>query len=483
MLFSRFWMVLLALVVGASLSAMTMARKTYDHDRASDVAAMVDGDRRSVEEFLRRDARTRLDDLGPLASDASLVSLMVTSTRRAADTPAAIGPAITARLRELNQGLGPLRGEVLFAVDPRGIVVGRVGLQESEVGQYVGGLPLVERAIAGNVRDDLWEISGTAYRMAARPVISEGRYYVGAVVHGMAVQGRFVETVAQLIPGASVIFFGATSTYGGFTPVPERGAVAAPPIAALADPLRSLTERPEWSARGAASFDLPEQGGRAAYAALPGSVGAGIAVGRGLPTMPPDFLLRASKDDVGRVPFGAIFAAVAALIIVGFALFYWEYDSKKRRLIAALRELQKGPANRVDPLVLDGFARDVAVAANDGIDEVVRREIGRSGGKLRSVNDLESLLSNPGDPPGTPANVRLPLNEADEQRQWREVFEQFVARRRECGESTDGVTWDRFSATLQKSRAEVVSRARSRSARFSVVVKDGRAAVKAAPLG
>lgn len=483
MLFSRFWMVLLALLAGAAVAAMTMARTTYNHDRADDVAAMVDGDRRIVEEFLRRDARTRLDDLGPLASDASLVGLMVTATRRTADTPAAIGAGITARLRELNQGLGPLRGEVLLAVDPRGVVVGRVGLQEGEVGQFVGGLPLVERAIAGNVRDDIWDLSGTAYRMAARPVISEGRYYVGAVVHGMAIQPRFVETVAQLVPGASVIFFGAGQTYGGFQPVPERGGVAAPPVAALSEPLGGLGQRADWARRGAVSFDLPEQGGRVAYASLPGSAGAGIAVGRGLPTMPPDFLLRASQDDLGRVPFAAILAGVAGLIALGFLLFYWEYDSKKKRLVAAMRELQQGPANRVDPLQLGGFARDVAVAANDGIDAVVRREVERSGGKVRSVGDLETLLSYPGDAPGTPPDQRLPLSEADEQRQWREVYEQFVARRRECGEAVEGVTWDRFAATLQKSRAEVVARARSRSARFTVVVKDGRAAVKAAPLG
>jgi hypothetical protein len=482
MLFSRFWMVLLALVAGASVAAMTLARKTYDHDRATDVATMVDSDRRIVEEFLRRDARTRLDDIGPVSSDASLVALMVTATRRTADTPAVIGTAITTRLRELNQGLGPLRGEVLFAVDPRGVVVGRVGLQENEVGQYVGGLPLVERAIAGNVRDDIWEIAGTAYRMAARPVISEGRYYVGAVVHGMAIHARFIENVAQLVPGASVILFGATQTYGAYTPVPEAGGVPAPREGTLSDPLRTLAQRPDWTAHGAASFELPDNLGRVSYGALPGSVGAGIAVGRGLPTMPTDFLLRASKDDMGRVPLGAILGGVAALILVGFALFYWEYDSKKKRLVAAMRDLQRGPLNRVDPLLLDGFARDVAVAANDGIDEVVKREIERSGGKLRSVNDLESLLSIPGDAPGTPVNQRMPLNEADEQRQWREVYEQFVARRRECGEAAD-VTWERFSATLQKSRAEVVARARSRSARFSVVVKDGRAAVKAAPLG
>lgn len=479
MLFSRFWMVLLALVAGASVAAMTLARKTYDHDRATDVAAMVDGDRRIVEEFLRRDARTRLDDIGPVASDTSLVALMVTATRRTADTPAAIGPAITARLRELNQGLGPLRGEVLFAVDPRGIVVGRVGLQENEVGQYVGGLPLVERALAGNVRDDLWELSGTAYRMAARPVISEGRYYVGAIVHGMAVQSRFVETLAQLVPGASVIVFGGNQVYGDFRPVPEAGATPAPAVPTLVEPVRTLAQRPEWASRGSVSLDLPDNGGRVSYGALPGSIGAGVAIGRSLPSMPADFLLHASKDDVGRVPVGGILGAVGLLIVIGFGLFYWEYDSKKKRLIGAMRDLQRGPLNRVDPLLLDGFARDVAVAANDGIDEVVKREIERSGGKLRSVNDLESLLSNPGE---APANVRLPVSEADEQRQWRDVFEQFVARRRECGEGVEGVTWERFAATLQKSRAEVVAKARSRGARFSVVVKDGRAAVKAAPL-
>nr|HRC77368.1 hypothetical protein [Kouleothrix sp.] len=53
-----------------------------------------------------------------------------------------------------------------------------------------------------NVRDDLWEVSGQAYRMAARPIISQGRYYVGAIVHGMALNDAYANTVAQLVPGA-----------------------------------------------------------------------------------------------------------------------------------------------------------------------------------------------------------------------------------------------------------------------------------------
>ncbi len=479
MLFSRFWVVLLAVIAGASVAAMTLARKTYDHDRALDTAALVESDRRIVEEFLRRDARTRIDDLAPLAGDGALVTAMVTATRRTGDSPALIGNTITTRLRDLNAGLGPLRGDVLFAVDPRGIVVGRVGLNENTVGDYVGGIPLVERALAGYVRDDVWELGGTAYRMAARPILSEGRYYVGAVVHGIAIQQRFVETVAQLVPGASVVFFSAAQTYAGFTPVPERGGVAAPPVGALSEPVRTLAGRSEW-ASGAVSLELPEHGGRVSYGAIPGAAGMGIAVGRGLPSMPTDFLLHASKEDLARVPLAGIGAGVAGLIVVAMLFFALEFGAKKKRLAEAFAGLQRGPANRLDPVALTGFANDLALAANDALDAVVRREVERSGGKVRSVNDLESLLTAPGD---APQNVRLPLNEADEQRQWRELYEQFVAKRRECGEAADGVSWDRFAGTLRKSREEVVSRARSKGARFTVVVKDGRAAVKAAPLG
>lgn len=486
MLFSRFWIVLLAAVAGLSVAAMTLARKTYDHDREQDVASMVESDRRLVDEAMRRDARSRIDDLAPLASDSALVGLMETASRRTDDSTGAIGTRITTRLRELNTGLGAMRGEILFAVDPRGVVVGRTGLNENEVGQYVGGLPLVERAIAGNVRDDLWDISGTAYRMAARPVISQGRYLVGAVVHGMSVQQRFVETMAQLVPGASVLFFGPEGTYAGFTPIPERGAVAAPPIATLGDQVRAAVQRDDWKQRGAtAAFTLPEHGGVVVYASLPGLVGAaggGIALGRSAPTMPSDFLMKASKEDMARVPWAMIIGAVVALSLLGMLLVYIEYDSKKKRLVAAFQALTKGPGAHLDPLTLSGFARDAAVAANDAIDAVVKREVERSGGRLRDVGALENLLG-PAEPgmPAAPVNTRKPMSADEEQRHWREVYEQFMAKRRETGEPTD-LAWDRFTQTLQRNKEQVQSKVTCKGVRFQAMVKDGRATLRATPV-
>jgi len=491
MLFTRFWILLLAAIAGLSVATTTLARRSYEHDREVDTGALVSADRRSIDEFLRRDARSRLDDLAPVAANPALVTLMEQTIRRADDAQATIGTQITQRLRALNGELGPLRGEILFAVDPRGIVVGRTGLNEGEVGQYLGGHALVERALAGSVRDDVWEIAGVAYRMAARPVISQGRYYVGAIVHGMALTGTFAENVARLVPGASVMFFGPEGQYAGFTPVAERGAVASPAVATLSEQLRVATQTAEWRDRGVTeALVMPERAGVMVAGRLPGLVGAsggGIVVARGLPSMPADFLLKASKDDLGRVPWALVVGAVLALALLGWAVVFVEYDSKKRRLLAGFKGLVKGEADRLDPLTLSGFARDLAVGANDALDEVVKREVERAGGRRRSVGDLESLLSVPDPIPGAgamagpPGNTRRAMNEPEEQAHWREVFAQFQARRRESGEAGE-IVWEQFSGTLQRSRDELMQKVSCRGVRFQAVVKQGRATLKASPV-
>lgn len=560
MLFSRFWYLLLAAVTGLAIAAMSLARSTYEHDRGSDASAMLVSDRKLLDEFLRRDARTRIDDLAPVSSNAQLVSALEATTRRTDDTPAVIGTAITQRLRELNQGLGALRGDILLAVDPRGVVVGRTGIGEGEVGLNLGALPLVQSAIAGNTRDDLWELSGQAYRMAARPVISQGRYYVGAIVHGMALNDAYASTVAQLVPGASVMFFGPDGMYASFHPVPDRGMRRAPAPAVMVEQLRRARDRDDWKSRGAteafAASERDADAGVVVFASLPGMIGAaggGIALARAIPSMPADFLLKASKEDLARVPTGAIAGLAFALAALGWLFIFIEYDSKKKRLVAAFKGLaQEG--THIDPLTLSGFAREVAVVANDSIDDVVKREVQRAGGRgVRNVNELESLLSapeaataqpapapmpapvfNPGPPmpppapamppigapmpppraaPPPPPNVRRaqpvqvdedeqPTNigtyaqvargpaapvaaapAVDEEGQhWREVYEQFLAKKRECGEPIESLTFEKFSTTLQKHKDQLVTKTGCRTVRFQVYVKEGKATLKATPV-
>jgi hypothetical protein len=69
-----------------------------------------------------------------------------------------------------------------------------------------------------------------------------------------------------------------------------------------------------------------------------------------------------------------------------------------------------------------------------------------------------------------------------EEAEWRGVFDDFVRTKQECGENTDGFTYEKFRQTLTKNRDALISRHGARSVKFSVYVKEGKAALKASPL-
>ena len=194
-------------------------------------------------------------------------------------------------------------------------------------------------------------------------------------------------------------------------------------------------------------------------------------------------MFKASGEELGRVPWG-IFGGLALLaVLIGLGIGWVEYDSKKRRLAAALKALTKPGADRLDPLSLSGFARDVAVAANEALDEVVKREVTRAGGRLRNSSELESLLSMPTPEPrmtSAPTNVKRAMTTDEEQRHWREVHAQFLEKRRACSEGD--VAWEVFAQTLQRSKDQLMNRVACRGVTFAAAVKDGRATLRAAPL-
>jgi hypothetical protein len=69
-----------------------------------------------------------------------------------------------------------------------------------------------------------------------------------------------------------------------------------------------------------------------------------------------------------------------------------------------------------------------------------------------------------------------------EERHFREVFDQFIATQKECGASVNGLTFDKFVHKLHAAREQVMKRHDADSVRFTVYVKEGRAALKASPV-
>lgn len=65
---------------------------------------------------------------------------------------------------------------------------------------------------------------------------------------------------------------------------------------------------------------------------------------------------------------------------------------------------------------------------------------------------------------------------------FRQVFDQFVATKKTCGEPTASMTYDKFAEKLVRNREELRTKTGCKDVRFTVYVKDGKAALKATPV-
>ncbi|HEX7669950.1 MAG TPA: MXAN_5187 C-terminal domain-containing protein, partial [Polyangiaceae bacterium] len=108
-------------------------------------------------------------------------------------------------------------------------------------------------------------------------------------------------------------------------------------------------------------------------------------------------------------------------------------------------------------------------------------------------NDDDGVVSSVGI--GEPSQKRLPSApqraaapvaavsaEDGQTAEWRAVYEEFASTKQKCGESLDGFSFERFQNTLKKNRDAIVERHGVKRVKFSVYVKDGKAALKASPI-
>jgi len=76
-----------------------------------------------------------------------------------------------------------------------------------------------------------------------------------------------------------------------------------------------------------------------------------------------------------------------------------------------------------------------------------------------------------------------PTSTAEEEHAlWTGVHQEFLRLRADCGESVEGLTWDRFRDKLRRNRDALAQKYACRTVRFQVYAKDGKAALKATPI-
>ena len=102
---------------------------------------------------------------------------------------------------------------------------------------------------------------------------------------------------------------------------------------------------------------------------------------------------------------------------------------------------------------------------------------------LQEGSAMDSAPRRMPSPPSPPGRASIePLSANSQLEEWHAVFNDFVGLKQQCGENTDGFNYEKFEQTLKKKNEELLTRHGAKRVKFSVYVKEGKAALKASPI-
>jgi len=581
--FSKIWFFLIALVAAVGLTiALVMPRpaaRTHGNDEKQRlvVACTV------IDILLGDDARSRVELASAFASKLEVVTALDSASSAASIDETRMKQVRSIGTAVMEEMKGPRKPDFAVLIDRRGRVVARVTLDDNDFGDVAAGRPLVDDALAGFLRDDLWAHNGTLYLVTAAPVVKrDSQSYAGAIVLGHQVTNALAQRLVKSLD-VDVGFYLAKDEVAGSKTL----AVDATP---LVDAVKRISGG-EINQDCLANKPIPITSGKESYTALvarlPGEVSARQAYYSVFIKRPAalGFVGTLEAVEQGDLAFGSfpwIFVGGGFLLMlgVGIALMFIESDRPLRRLAAEAVKLGKGETERLSEDAHPGKYGSIARSVNIHIDKLGREAksakkdmdqlLGPSPeGSLGTIDLLATALpavrpggapsasapppsefkfhnpstqpglsappprpapappstrpntppafpavpARPAAPPPPPLGIPTPApsfpaatpppsalgldddilggagsdsapaaESAGGDDYFKQVFDQFVAMKKSCGEPVAGLTLAKFSEKLVKNRDDLMSKTGCRDVRFTVYVKDGKAALKATPV-
>ncbi len=540
MILSRFWYLALAIMLGVSAFTLVLAAQMYNRSGVRAMSESLSSDSSAVGWYLKDDARNRSSALIPAALSPELRTQLQKITPEAKIPRAARDEANKALIKLEKEVPEDLKFDALWAVDGNGRVIAALGIQHSEDWE-LGGYPVVADALHGWIRDDGWVWKGRILRVVARPIEAEvNGEPVGAIIGAKYVDDKFAQGVSKRT-GAAVGFYADGARVASWAPEGFDKAN----LDLITQDLKQLDNNKDYVEKGRSEPRVIGQHLGVVYARMPGEswdLNAGFAVGRLAVAVdsPTDFLNKADDVDKKSVPTPIIIGISFLFGLAGIIFTVFEHTKPMNTFGKEAIRLAKGETDVLAPSKFRGAYKKIASDINDGIDKIAAK-----GGAPRRAADLEQVLgpipaaptmsafSVPGggevssaaiQPPasgkslpqpkalpkpklrggtldGAPAegeaapSVRKPpppvpgsaaaadaAGAADEETEWKGVFEQFLAMKEQCGEPTAGMTFEKFKTTLQRNKDALVQRGAT-AVKFTVYAKEGKAALKATPAG
>lgn len=545
MLATRFWSVFVALMLGAALFVLFLGTSMYNRAGSRTLGESLSSDSQVVSWFLKDDARQRSAQLIQFALAPDVARALQKANESDSKVSEDARDKLLAALKKVNAQIPADEGfDAVFAVDQYGRVVAHLGYdQASGMSDFeLGGYPVVADGLRGYIRDDTLVLD-RMYRVVVRPVEFDlSQPPAGAIVGARIIDDRFARALSSRT-GAAVAFFAHGQRVASGSPEGFDNAQLDQIVSDLSN-LEQDTDYQEKgrSKVRVIGKSLSVQYSRLPGEAW--ELGAGFAVAR-LPfgvDSPIDFFRKADDKDKEQGRIGLAIAIALAAAVVGILFSVVEHTRPLHIFRVEAQRLAKGEIDQLQPSRFNGVFRKIASDINDGIDAV----LAKGGGPRRGPADFKQVLGDipaepqmsafslPGEaqPPSTaavpisvpqpssganrplpapPPNPRLPKpppnprapqsapqqpipeetsspalagwgQGSPEEAEWRQVYEEFVALKQQCSENVDGFTYEKFEQTLRKNRDSLVSRHGAKRVKFSVYVKDGKAALKATPL-
>ncbi|MBC8132403.1 MAG: hypothetical protein H7X95_05425, partial [Deltaproteobacteria bacterium] len=367
MFLSKIWFILVAVAAGVAVSiALTaplpMAQKLEELE-----GQRLDRAQYAAEQMLKVDAHKWIDRVAKLGRDAILSEALDSASHGSGE----IGvqhKTVQSRIRSLLPDLTTAGISSIAAIDANGRVVARVGENEKDYGENIGGAEVIADALRGYLSDDVWGAGGHLMRVAAAPVLSKNRdRIVGALVVGVETGAQFAERLQKNLDMDVALLL--------------RGKV----IASTIDPVL-LAPLPDLVGQHKAEIDdvkrtpaIPLEVGAETYlavaAAFPGQAaqqqGYYVLIGKKPAKADLQSLLAntsARHLKWGSFPWIPLGGSILAMIAIGLFLQRLEVEAPIKRMRAELRTVARGEAMKLDDHRYGGGFGGIARDTNAAIE-------------------------------------------------------------------------------------------------------------------
>ncbi len=578
MFLAKIWFFLVALVAAVALTVALVLPRPAQRTLVAEEQQRLVVACGVIDILLGDDARNRVELAGAFARTQEIVTAL-----EGASGAATIDEARMKQVRDVGDAVmktiqGSRKPDFAMLIDRRGRVVARVRLDDKDFGDIAAGRPIVDDALAGYLRDDLWTQNGTMYFVSAAPVIKRDPpvAYVGAIVLGHQVTNALATKLVSSLNVDVGFHLGKDDVASSKTLSLDH--------APLLDAVNKLSGGSDHSQDCQAQKPIEISTGKEDYTAvvarLPGEAankGAfySVFIKRPAAVGFSGTLKAVTQSDLGfgSFPWPIVGGAFLVILAVGIGLMFIESDRPLKRLAADAVKLAKGEKERLGEDEHPGKFGSIARSVNINIDKLGREAktakkdldqlLGPAPeGSLGTIDLLATALPpvRPGGPapavapppsdfrfhdpgPGhAPAAARptppafprgatppplqrpataptsptalstpppaftspAPLSLGDSldddilgsapvtaidagsngnvDPYFKSVYDQFLSVKNSCGEATSGLTYAKFSEKLSKNREDLMAKTGCKEVRFTVYVKDGKAALKATPV-